>query len=86
VSAFFSSIVCIVVSISLLYADTIIYADSTSVQHESDQGTENYEEGSKSLHEENNDGKPIPPSYYELYPESDEFDIFDDEDEASYCS
>lgn len=85
-NAFFSLIACIVVSISVLYTDTIIHADSTPVANESEAGPGKYDESIKSLQEEHNERESIPPSLYELYPDSDELDPFDDEEEASYCS
>ena len=85
-SVYNSSLTCIIIFLSLFYADSVVYADSIPSQHESVQGIETYEESNTLLQEEYNERESMPPSYYEFYPDSDELDIFDDEDEASYCS
>ncbi len=88
--ACFSYLVCIISAVSFFTTDIAVYADSAAVLYETDisessqagQSQENHE----SLEEQNDTGESILPSIYKLYPGSEEFDIFDDEDEASYCS
>ncbi|MEE9524061.1 MAG: hypothetical protein V3V59_04830 [Thermodesulfovibrionales bacterium] len=87
--ALFSLFLCIISAVSFLATD-IAFSEDTGTNHQTDEigssQVEKYKEGIESLEEQNDAGESIPPSIYKLYPESEEFDVFDDEEEASYCS
>jgi cytoskeletal protein RodZ len=88
--AVFSVLTCFFLAISFFAADIAFSADTETEQHETDisesSQVEKYEESIEPTEEQNDAGESTLPSIYKLYPGSEEFDDFDEEEEASYCS